>query len=121
MYFLRSTVPAARPDELVRPPTNEDIEEARVNGNYLTGAPEVDGDKLPTVPPTWIDSGRAQREHKRLEALREDRAAQNMRRQSRQIKAKLDEVARMGEKGIDLTHELDDIIERLNGAMKDVA
>jgi hypothetical protein len=121
VYFLRSTVPAAKPDELVKPPTAGDIEEARINGNYLTGAPEKGGDRLPTVPPTWKDSGRAEREQKRLEALREERAVQNMRRQSRQIKAKLDEVNRMGEKGVDLTHELDDIIERLNGAMKDAA
>lgn len=121
LYYLRSTVPAARPDEMVKAPTAEDIERARIDGNYLTGAPEADGDPLPTVPPDWIDSGRAQREIDRREAQRELRASQNMRRQSRQIKAKLDEVNRMGEKGIDLTHELDDIIERLNDAMKDAA
>lgn len=121
LYYLRSTVPAARPDEMVKAPTAEDIERARIDGNYLTGAPEAGGDPLPTVPPDWKDSGRAQREIIRREAQRELRASQNMRRQSRQIKAKLDEVNRMGEKGIDLTHELDDIIERLNGAMRDAA
>lgn len=76
---------------------------------------------MPTVPPDWKDEGASDRERRRLEAMREGRAEQNMRRQSRQIKAKLDEVNRLGAQGIDLTHELDDIIERLNGAMKDAA
>lgn len=60
LYFLRSTVPAANPDELVKAPTATDIEYARIDGNYRT-EPEHGGDPLPCVPPDWVERGAVSR------------------------------------------------------------
>jgi len=121
VFFLRNTVPAAKPGELVKPPTEDDIEHARIEGNYLTGAPDSGGDPLPTVPPSWEDQGVGDREMARREALRAERAEENRRRLTRQVKAQLDEVNRLGAKGVDLTNELQDIYDRLNGTLKEAA
>lgn len=98
LYFLRSTVPGADPDELVKAPTSGDIEHARIDGNYRT-EPEVDGDPLACVPPEWAEVGAvsrselftAHRHHARQvkdlrEELREARGAGTIARISGQLR-----------------------------------
>lgn len=89
LYFLRSTVPGADPDELVKAPTASDIQHARIDGNYRT-EPEHGGDPLPCVPPDWEDRSRMDRKVTHLKDRESVRAEDDLKRQRKAAKATLD-------------------------------
>lgn len=89
LYFLRNTVPAADPEDVVREATVTDIEHARIDGNYSHS--KVDGgDELAAVPPNWQDKGRTERKVLHLKDRDEIRAEDDMKRQRKAAKATLD-------------------------------
>ncbi len=89
-YYLRRTVPGADPREIVKPPSADDIQKATIDGNYLSGAPEKDGDKLPVVPFDWVDRGSAERELRRQEQQMEVQVE----RQTQAAKSRLNRLLR---------------------------
>jgi hypothetical protein len=119
-YFLRRTVPAADPDVIVKPPTADDIRRATIDGNYLSGSPDKDGDPLPVVPLDWVDRGREEREARRLTDRRSLQAEEETRRQMKAIKAQMTSVCvGMVRQGLDPAPILERFVDQLKEAQQE--
>lgn len=120
LYFLRSVTPKLKPGEKPGEANASEAYRARIDGNY-SSTPEAGGDPLPVVHPDWEDVGVAEREEQRRKALAEVNTEEANRKAARKIRAKLDDVPRLGRMGKDLTPELEDIYRRLNDAIEEAA
>ena len=90
-YFLRSIVPGAKQGETPGNATPDEVERARIDGNYRH-SPERDGDELPAVPPDWIDKAAPARDLNRISS---QRAVQNE-RQIQAAKSRINRLLRSG-------------------------
>jgi len=112
---LLRRVPSGLPSAHDKSDGLSDIERARVEGNYTSSARMALVDEPESVGPDWKDHGVNEREKNRLAALREQKAEDLAREEARKLKARVDQVViRTGKKGVDLTHELQPIYDRLN-------
>lgn len=93
VLLLRQTVPGPRPYETAKEPTAEEIERARLDGNYTSSHDQSDGgtDAGEAVPTDWDDKGAAERRDRARRERAEIRGEEDRRREKRAAKAKIDE------------------------------
>ncbi|HTU16328.1 MAG TPA: hypothetical protein VMF31_14160 [Solirubrobacterales bacterium] len=93
VLLLRQTVPGPRQNETVKEPTAEEVERARIDGNYTSSRHQSDGgtDAGEAVPTDWVDKGAEARRDLAREHRAEIRGKEDQLRQKRAAKAKIDE------------------------------
>ncbi len=93
VLLLRQTVPGPRPYETAKEPTADEIERARIDGNYTSSYEKSDGgtDAGEAVPIDWEDRGLDDRRARARKDRAEIRGEEDRRREKRAAKARIDE------------------------------
>lgn len=119
---LLRRVPSGLPSKASEHVGLTEQEKARRESAYTSSLALSLGREEPeSVGPDWDDPGVAEREEQRRKALVEVNTEEANRKAARKIRAKLDDVPRLGRMGKDLTPQLEDIYRRLNDAMEEAA
>jgi len=120
--LLRAAPPKRAPDESDAHLGLSETEKARREGQYTTSRFAAMSDEPESVGPDWEDKKRGERE---LERQKERQKRFDQTRQDQDVDraaARLKQVGKtLGANGVDLTHMLDDIVERLALEEKEAA